>query len=95
MTIDERYTITYNGEIYNFKELRDDLEKKGYLFKSNSETEVLLNSYIEYGYDCLNYLDGMFAFAIWDSVKNKLFCARDRFGEKPFFYTFFKNFSAI
>tara|TARA_B100000963_G_scaffold121937_1_gene106336 strand:+ start:17650 stop:19470 length:1821 start_codon:yes stop_codon:yes gene_type:complete len=91
MTIRDRYTITYNGEIYNYRELKKDLEKKNYIFRSESDTEVLLNCFIEYGYDCLNYFDGMFAFAIWDEVEKKLFCARDRFGEKPFFYTFYNS----
>lgn len=83
---DGRYTITFNGEIYNYVELRKELTDLGYTFKSESDTEVLLAMYDYKGTNCLDYLDGMFAFAIWDSTKKKLFCARDRFGEKPFYY---------
>jgi asparagine synthase (glutamine-hydrolysing) len=82
----DRYTITFNGEIYNYIELRDLLEKKGYKFKSSTDTEVLLALYDLKKEECLNDLDGMFAFAIWDNVKETLFCARDRFGEKPFYF---------
>lgn len=82
----DRYTITFNGEIYNYIELRNILEKKGYRFKSSTDTEVLLALYDLKKEGCLNDLDGMFAFAIWDNVKETLFCARDRFGEKPFYY---------
>ncbi len=83
---DERYSITFNGEIYNYLELKELLIKKGYQFRTASDTEVLLAMYDHKGKECLEYLDGMFAFAIWDSKKEILFCARDRFGEKPFFY---------
>lgn len=85
-----RFTITFNGEIYNYIELKRDLEQRGYSFKSKSDTEVLLALYAFKGPDCLNDLDGMFAFAIWDEQEQKLFCARDRFGEKPFHF-FFKE----
>jgi len=81
-----RYTITYNGEIYNYPELKDHLQKKGYYFQSTSDTEVLLAMYDYLKEDCLAMVDGMFAFAIWDEKEQELFCARDRFGEKPFFY---------
>lgn len=81
-----RYTITYNGEIYNYLELKEDLIKKGYQFKSESDTEVILAAYDCYNENCLSYFDGMFSFAIWDEIDQTLFCARDRFGEKPFFY---------
>lgn len=81
-----RYTLTFNGEIYNYIELKEELLKKNYQFNSDSDTEVLLAAYHEYGEACLQKLDGMFAFAIYDSVEEKLFCARDRFGEKPFYF---------
>jgi asparagine synthase (glutamine-hydrolysing) len=81
-----RYTITFNGEIYNYLELRQELIGKGYSFTSDSDTEVLLAAYEEYGAEALGHLDGMFALAIWDEQEKRLFCARDRFGEKPFFY---------
>ena len=80
--------IVYNGEIYNFKELRDDLEKKGYKFNSNSDTEVILASYLEYGFDCVKKFNGMWAFCIYDLDKNILFLSRDRFGKKPLYYFF-------
>jgi asparagine synthase (glutamine-hydrolysing) len=83
---DGRFTITYNGEIYNYLELKEQLLAKGVKFRSNSDTEVLLALYAEKGTSCLNELDGMFAFAIWDEKEKTLFCARDRFGEKPFYF---------
>jgi asparagine synthase (glutamine-hydrolysing) len=82
----DRYTVTLNGEIYNYLEIREELIKKGHNFISESDTEVLLAAYSEYGIAMLERLDGMFAFAIWDEHNRTLFCARDRFGEKPFFY---------
>ena len=82
----QRYTITYNGEIYNYIELREDLKKKGYHFTTSSDTEVILAAYDLYKEKCCSYLDGMFAFAIWDEQEQKLFAARDRFGEKPFYF---------
>ena len=81
-----RYTITYNGEIYNYIELKETLLKKGYTFSSTCDTEVILAAYACYGKECLQQFDGMFAFAIWDDTNQTLFCARDRFGEKPFYY---------
>lgn len=83
----ERYTIIYNGEIYNYPEIRKELEKLGHRFVTSSDTEVILGAYAAYGVDCLRFFDGMFAFAIWDEEKKELFAARDRFGEKPFFYS--------
>jgi asparagine synthase (glutamine-hydrolysing) len=81
------WVIAFNGEIYNYIELRKDLESLGAgPFKSKSDTEVLLWAYIIWGVKCLEKLNGMFAFVIWDSVKQKLFCARDRLGIKPFYY---------
>jgi asparagine synthase (glutamine-hydrolysing) len=81
-----RYTIVLNGEIYNFIELREQLEKVGVEFASNSDTEVLLKGYIYYGQEVLDKLNGMFAFAIYDAERKELFAARDRFGVKPFYY---------
>jgi asparagine synthase (glutamine-hydrolysing) len=88
---DSSLTIVYNGEIYNYIELRTDLEKKGYAFSTKSDTEVLLALYHYYKAAALNLIDGMFAFAIWDEEKQELFAARDRFGEKPFYYTIENN----
>ncbi len=79
--------VTFNGEIYNYQSLREELINKGHIFKNDSDTEVLLHAYEEYGEDMLNQLRGMFAFVIWDSKKNLLFGARDFFGIKPFYYT--------
>jgi asparagine synthase (glutamine-hydrolysing) len=83
---DNRYTIVFNGEIYNFKDLRDELEKEGHRFTSRSDTEVLLHGYAAWGTSLLDRLDGMFAFAIWDSRDRILFAARDPLGIKPFVY---------
>jgi asparagine synthase (glutamine-hydrolysing) len=77
--------IVFNGEIFNYKELKGELEQKGHQFVTHSDTEVILKTYLEYGERCPEYLDGQFAFAIWDNEKNKLFLARDRFGEKPLY----------
>lgn len=82
----EQYSITFNGEIYNYLEVRNILKHRGVIFKTQSDTEVLLAAYIEFGERCLDYFDGMFAFAIWDPFKNIVFLARDRFGEKPLYY---------
>jgi len=87
MHYQERFTITYNGELYNYPEIKETLHKKGFVFRSQCDTEVVLAAYACYGKECLEYFDGMFAFAIWDEKEKTLFCARDRFGEKPFFYT--------
>lgn len=83
---DESVFIIFNGEIYNFQELRGPLEEKGHRFKTNTDTEVILHLYEEHGVDCLKMLRGMFGFVIYDSKKGELFCARDRFGIKPFYY---------
>ena len=84
---DKSIVITFNGEIYNHKDLRADLIEKGHIFTNNADTEVLIHAYEEYGPDMLNMLRGMFAFVIYDSNKNQLFGARDFFGIKPFYYT--------
>ncbi len=83
----KNYVITFNGEIYNFKEIKKILLKKGYVFNTkNSDTEVLLLSYIEWGLKCVDKFRGMFAFAIWDNVKKKVYLVRDRVGVKPLYY---------
>lgn len=78
--------IVFNGEVYNYKELRADLEKKGHIFKSNSDTETVIHLYEVYGEECVKHLRGMFAFAIWDERKHELLLARDRVGKKPLLY---------
>ncbi|KAB8036809.1 asparagine synthase (glutamine-hydrolyzing) [Silvanigrella paludirubra] len=88
---DKRFYITFNGEIYNYIEIREELKVLGYEFQSNSDTEVLLNAYKEWGKDCLLKLNGMFAFCIFDSQERKLLLARDYFGIKPLFFYFDKD----
>ncbi len=83
---DKSIVVTFNGEIYNYSELRADLEAKGHIFANNADTEVLLHAYEEYGEDMVAKLRGMFAFAIWDKKTETLFAARDFFGIKPFYY---------
>ncbi len=85
---DHGLTITFNGEVYNFKELRVQLEKKGHAFKSQSDTEVILAAYAEWGAECVKRFNGMFSFAIWDEERKELFVARDHVGIKPFYYSF-------
>src|SRR3990172_4956035 len=77
----------FNGEIYNFQELRKDLERRGHSFSTGTDTEVIVHSYEEYGPRCVEKLRGMFAFAIWDKRRRKLIIARDRLGIKPLYYT--------
>jgi asparagine synthase (glutamine-hydrolysing) len=83
---DGRFWISYNGEVYNFQQLRMELESKGHRFKSLTDTEVIVHLYEEEGIECLSKLRGMFAFAIWDDNRRLLFLARDRFGQKPLYY---------
>jgi asparagine synthase (glutamine-hydrolysing) len=83
---DERFVLTFNGEIFNYIELREELIQAGYQFKTQTDTEVLLKSYIHWGEDCLSKFNGMWAFVIYDKVKDEVFGARDRFGVKPFYY---------
>lgn len=82
----DRYVIIHNGEIYNYLELKDELQKMGYKFMSKTDTEVIAAAYDHWKEECLDHFDGMFAFAVWDQKEKELFAARDRFGEKPFFY---------
>lgn len=84
---DHSYTLIYNGELYNTEDLRKELLARGHRFASHSDTEVLLTAFIEWGADCLERLNGIFAFAVWSEPEDRLFMARDRFGVKPLFYT--------
>lgn len=86
-----RYRMVFNGEIYNFPTLREELKKLGHAFRTGTDTEVLLHSYLEYGEDCIAHLRGMFAFVICDTEDGSLFGARDFFGIKPFYYTVFSD----
>ena len=88
---DQRFILTYNGEIYNFQELREELEAKGFQFQTQSDTEVVLNSLICWGSDALIKFNGMFALAFWDSQKHKLLLARDRYGIKPLYFSIYDN----
>jgi asparagine synthase (glutamine-hydrolysing) len=88
---DGRYVLTFNGEIYNFVELRQELEARGHRISSAGDSEVMLHAYEEWGADCVQRFNGMWAFAIWDERKGELFCSRDRFGVKPFYYAFTRH----
>jgi len=92
VTSDGQYIISYNGEVYNFMELRKELKNKGYCFNSRTDTEVVLYAYKEWGASSLQRLNGHFAFAIWDRKRQVLFLARDRYGVKPLYYTFIGNY---
>ena len=86
-----RYTIVYNGELYNTEDIRSELIKNGVSFVGHSDTEAVIKAYIAYGERCLDMLNGIFAFAVWDSLNRKLFLARDRIGVKPLFYSLTKS----
>lgn len=86
MWYENKYAIVFNGEIYNYLEIKKDLEKLGYSFKTKSDTEVILIAYECWGFDCVKKFNGMWAFSIFDKERNILFCSRDRFGIKPFYY---------
>nr|WP_312578675.1 asparagine synthase (glutamine-hydrolyzing) [Sedimentibacter sp.] len=88
---EKKYVIIYNGELYNTDEVREILISKGYEFESYSDTEVLLNSYIEWGKDCVKHINGIFAFGVWDEYNKSLFLARDPLGVKPLFYSYINN----
>src|SRR2546428_4171407 len=83
---DGRLQLLHNGEIYNYVELRRELAAKGHRFRSRTDTEVMLAAYQEWGERCVERFNGMWAFALWDAEKRTLFCSRDRFGVKPFYY---------
>jgi len=85
-TENEDFWITYNGEVYNYLEIRKELEGMGHSFRTHTDTEVILEAYSEWGPSCVNRFNGMWSFAIWDRRQRKLFCSRDRFGVKPFYY---------
>ena len=87
MSSDGRFVLSYNGEIYNFQELRLELEALGHRFRSRSDTEVLLNALIAWGVNALTRFNGMFAFALWDKRERTLMLARDRYGIKPLYWT--------
>ena len=93
--VSEQFVLTYNGEIYNYLEVRNELIRLGVSFRSHSDTEVLLEAYKQWGVDCLQRFNGMFAFALYDSLRGVLFCARDRYGEKPFLFGFGNDFFAF
>ena len=82
---DKTLVVVFNGEIYNFLEIRTELEKLGHTFVTTSDTEVLIHSYKQWGTSCVERFNGMWAFALWDSRNQRLFCSRDRLGEKPLF----------
>ncbi|HUR20725.1 MAG TPA: hypothetical protein VMZ90_07945, partial [Vicinamibacterales bacterium] len=86
-----RFRLTHNGEIYNFLEVRAELQRLGVAFRSESDTEVIIEAYKQWGADCLSRFNGMFAFALYDSTAGTLFCARDRYGEKPFLFGFWPD----
>jgi asparagine synthase (glutamine-hydrolysing) len=85
-SVDGQQQLVFNGEIYNYVELREELSARGHVFRSRTDTEVLLNAYREWGEDCVERFNGMWAFAIWDAPRRTLFCSRDRFGVKPLYY---------
>src|SRR5688572_24565255 len=84
---DKTIAIVFNGELYNFHNLRERLASTGHVFTTHTDTECIVHAYETWGVDCLQYLNGMFAFAIWDSRQNQLFIARDRTGIKPLYYS--------
>lgn len=88
---DGAYCLTFNGEIYNYKEIRRELTKSGHCFRTGTDTEVILHAYEEWGEECLHRFNGMWSFALWDRPNQKIFCARDRFGIKPFYYALLRG----
>jgi len=90
-----RFTVVFNGEVYNFADLRRELEARGHVFRTHSDTEAVVHAYEEYGAACVERLRGMFAFAVWDSEERELFVARDRAGKKPLYYTLTRGGSLV
>jgi asparagine synthase (glutamine-hydrolysing) len=88
---DETVWVIFNGETYNFRELRTKLEARGHRFQTRSDTEVIAHAYEEYGEECFQHFNGMFAIGIWDELRNRLILARDRLGKKPLYYSFFNE----
>jgi asparagine synthase (glutamine-hydrolysing) len=88
---DRKKVLVFNGEIYNYIELKEELRQLGYEFKTNSDTEVIIKAYEEWGYECQNKFNGMWAFALWDEVRQEIFLSRDRIGEKPLNYAVYNN----
>ncbi len=86
ISADQRYVLSYNGEVYNFRELRAELETLGHIFRSKTDSEVVLNAWVEWGTECIIKFNGMFAFAIWDKREKSLYLVRDRYGKKPLYY---------
>jgi asparagine synthase (glutamine-hydrolysing) len=86
ISMEQRFVLSYNGEIYNFKDLRSELQVLGHKFKSETDSEVVLNAWVEWGEDCVKRFNGMFAFAIWDKLERALYLVRDRYGIKPLYY---------
>ena len=90
-SLDNRYSLIFNGEIFNYIEIKKDLDAEGIVFKTESDTEVLLKAFICWGKSCVKKFNGMWAFIIYDSLKNEFFCSRDRFGIKPLYYCQYNN----
>ena len=92
ITQDNRWIISFNGEIYNYKIIRSELESLGVIFRTKTDTEVLLYAFVQWGFESLLKFNGMFAFAIWDRLEKKLILARDRYGIKPLYYSLQESF---
>src|SRR5512142_578597 len=90
-----RICLVFNGEIFNYRELRLVLEQRGHAFRTKSDTEVILRAWVEWGGDCVDYIHGQFAFALWDRSEQTLFLARDRLGEKPLYYAILPDRSLL
>ncbi len=86
MTYQDKFVLIYNGEIYNYIEIREELSNAGFQFHTKTDTEVILAAYDKWGEHCVNHFNGMWSFALYDKIRNIVFCSRDRFGVKPFYY---------